>query len=312
MSHPLYSLLVEACEGRFPPVDGGVTVVDAPDMVGGHEAIVAFTGHAVVSTTRSASKVLGHGGFDGFGGAHHPDAIRWLAGPGGWIGSLDQVFVSLGAGQGQGQRLNERSDLDDHYRVKHARDLRHDVRVFGDERGLVTVGRGMVGRWEMSVEVDAGARSRGAGRSLIADAVTLVPAGELLFAEVAPGNVASIRAFLAVGFVPICSEVVVGPDRKSRLLEAVRDLASLLDGYGETNWAPMFGAFAGRIERGEVDSQEAARQMLGMYGGMGSLSDVVIHIGNGHRVTEANMGPANDRLDELRAYAWQEARAIKE
>jgi hypothetical protein len=308
MGNPLYSLLVDAAEGRFPPVDGGVTVVDAPDTIGGHEVIVAFTGHAIVSTTRPSSSVLSHGRFDGFGGAHHPDAIRWLAGVGGWIGSLDQVLVSRGTGPSG--RLNQRTDLDDHYRVKHARELRRGVRVFGDERGLVTIGQGIVGRWEMSVEVDAAARSKGAGRSLIADALTLVPAGELLFAEVAPGNVASIRAFLAVGFVPICSEVIVRPDRGTRLLEAVRNLASLLGQCGETKWAPMFGALAGRVERGDVDPHEAARQVLGMYGGMGSLNDVVIHIGNGHCVTEVEMGPANDRLDALRGYAWLEAKAI--
>jgi GNAT superfamily N-acetyltransferase len=213
MDHPLLSLLVAAAEGRFPPVDGGVTVVNAPDMIGGVEAIVAFTGHAVVSTTLPASAVLGHGRFDGFGGAHHPDAIRWFAGADGWIGSLDLVLVSRGTGRPVG--MAERTDLDHHYRVIHARELRRDVRVFGDDRGLVTLGRGMVGRWEMSVEVDPAARSRGAGRSLIADALNLVPAGHLLFAEVAPGNVASIRAFLSVGFLPICSEVIARPDRGS-------------------------------------------------------------------------------------------------
>jgi hypothetical protein len=145
---------------------------------------------------------------------------------------------------------------------------------------------------------------------LIADATSLVPAGELLFAEVAPCNVASIRAFVAGGFVPICSEVIVRPERGSRLLESVRDLASLRGQYGETKWAPRFGALAGSIERGEVDSHEAAQQVLGMYGGMGSLNDVVIHIGNGHRVIEAEMGPANDRLDALRGYGWREAKEI--
>ena len=43
---------------------------------------------------------------------------------------------------------------------------------------------------------------------MAAAAVTLVPEGEPLFAQVSPGNVASVRAFLAAGYRPICSEVL--------------------------------------------------------------------------------------------------------
>ena len=50
---------------------------------------------------------------------------------------------------------------------------------------------------------------------LAAAARGLVPAGEHLFAQVAPGNVASLRAFLAAGYRPIGAEVLflrrVGP-----------------------------------------------------------------------------------------------------
>ena len=38
-----------------------------------------------------------------------------------------------------------------------------------------------------------------------------LPAGEHCWAQVAPGNAASLRAFLACGFVPVCSEVLIEP-----------------------------------------------------------------------------------------------------
>lgn len=41
----------------------------------------------------------------------------------------------------------------------------------------------------------------------------LVPAGEPVFAAVAPGNARSLRTFLATGFVPIGSEVILRPAR---------------------------------------------------------------------------------------------------
>ena len=47
------------------------------------------------------------------------------------------------------------------------------------------------------------------GRALLHDALGLVAAGEPVLAAVAPGNAASLRAFLACGFVPIGSEVLI-------------------------------------------------------------------------------------------------------
>lgn len=217
--HPLLAVLLGAAAGRFPPVDGAVDVL-APLEVGsggGLECATAFTGHAVVSTALPASAVLGRGP-DGFGGAMAPDFLRWLAGPGGWIGELDLLLVAPGAGPagdhggaGADAVVPRRSDLEEHARVRRARALRRDVEVYGDERGLVTLGRGPAGRRELSVEVPAGAEGRGAGRSLLADALTLVPAGEPVFAAVAPGNARSLRAFLACGFTPLGSEVLLRP-----------------------------------------------------------------------------------------------------
>jgi RimJ/RimL family protein N-acetyltransferase len=47
------------------------------------------------------------------------------------------------------------------------------------------------------------------GGALLADALGHVPAGELVFAAVAPGNARSLRAFLGLGFSPLGCELVL-------------------------------------------------------------------------------------------------------
>lgn len=208
--HPLLRWYLDAAEGRFPPVDGGVSIL--PALPGGLEASVAFTGHAVVATALAGQEVQAAGP-DGFGASSAPAFLALLAGPHGAVGTLDATLVARGAGGPR--RLAARPGMDAHPRVRHARELRTGVRVYGDDRGLVTLGAGLAGRLEMSVELlDPGSRGgRGDGRSLLRDALTLVRAGEPVFAAVAPGNARSLRAFLATGFTPVGSEVIVRPGR---------------------------------------------------------------------------------------------------
>ncbi|RYE10578.1 MAG: hypothetical protein EOP22_04380 [Hyphomicrobiales bacterium] len=201
--HPLLPLLAAAAEGRFPPVDGAVTVT--PPLAGGWECSVAFTGHAVVATARAEADVLQQGP-DGYGESMAPDFLRWLAGPAGFVGVIDVMLVARGTGK---STLPLRTDADDHPRVQYARQYRSDVRVYGDERGLVTLAHGLAGRREFSVE--ASEHNRGWGRALIAEAIGLVPEGELVFAAVSPGNARSLRMFLGLGFTPIGSEVLIRP-----------------------------------------------------------------------------------------------------
>jgi hypothetical protein len=202
-------MLLAAADGRFPPVDGGVTVL--PPLAGGRECSVAFTGHAVVATALPADEVIARKP-DGFGGSLAPDFLRWLAGPAGDVDVIDVTLVGRGTG---GDRLPSRPDLADHPRVRYALTIRTGVRVFGDERGVVTLASGLAGRPELSIEAVPGGKGRGAGRALLVDALSLVPAGEPVFAAVSPGNARSLRAFLAVGFAPIGSEVLIHPARWS-------------------------------------------------------------------------------------------------
>ena len=77
-----------------------------------------------------------------------------------------------------------------------------------DGTGVLIVGRGLCGRWEMAFEVVAGARGHGLGRRLVEASRCFVPSGEYVWAQVAPGNAASLRAIVAGGFTPLCAEVL--------------------------------------------------------------------------------------------------------
>jgi hypothetical protein len=205
LDHPVGVALAAAVEGRFPPVDGAAELV--PPDADGTCAVVCFTGHAFVLTDRPADEVLAFAP-DGYGAAMHPALLVALARPGREIGSTDVVLVR--AAVGGGTDLRDRGDLSDHPRVRRAIGHRRDVRVLGDDRGLVTIGNGLVGRTELSVELLDGAdHGRGVGRTLIDQALRAIPAGEPVFAQVAAGNAASLRAFLATGFAPICSEALI-------------------------------------------------------------------------------------------------------
>ena len=86
---------------------------------------------------------------------------------------------------------------------------RTDAEVHGDDAGFVVLGRGLVGRRELSVQL-LDPLSGGLGRRLIRAGVAALAPGETCWAQVAPGNAASLRALLACGFVPVGSEVLIG------------------------------------------------------------------------------------------------------
>jgi L-amino acid N-acyltransferase YncA len=73
----------------------------------------------------------------------------------------------------------------------------------------VALGRGLAGRWEVGIEVDEHRRGSGLGRRLAAAARHLVPDGRPLWAQIAPGNAASVRAFLAAGYRPVGQEALL-------------------------------------------------------------------------------------------------------
>lgn len=210
----LTRVIHDAAEGRYPPVDGGWHHVPQwrPDI----GAVLAFTGHAVFAFDKLDADRVTELGADGYGGAHDPRIITELAGPDSTIDTLDMLTVARGSGGASG--LVPRPDLAGHPRVGLARRIRHDVRIWGypESTTVVTVSRGIAGIAELSFELDPRLRGRGAAAALLADALALLPAGELVIACVTPGNTASLRAVLRAGFVPLASIQLVelAPDRR--------------------------------------------------------------------------------------------------
>ena len=88
---------------------------------------------------------------------------------------------------------------------------RDNVRAWQTAGGILALGRGVAGRWETAIEVDPQCRGAGLGRRLASAARHLVPDGEAVWAQIAPGNAASVRAFLQAGFRPIGAEVLLTP-----------------------------------------------------------------------------------------------------
>lgn len=204
MRHPLAALIASAAAGSYPPVDGGWHRV--PVWREGLEAVVAFTGHAVLAVEPDISdQRLDDLGVDGFGGAHDPRLMVEIAGDGGWIDSLDVLLVASGTGGTSG--LVPRPDLMSHPRAQLAAGLRDDIVVLGhhdNDAAIVILSRGVAGLAELSFELETEHRGR-AGANLVRDALDAVPAGQLVVAACAPGNAASLRSLLAAGFTAIGS-----------------------------------------------------------------------------------------------------------
>jgi hypothetical protein len=201
-------VLMAAAAGRPPPADGGVTILEPPP--GRMRGVLAFTAHHVVALGLEADEVRARLPAGDLVAPTGPAFLEWASERLGVApGPVDAVLVTFGGEAVPGLRLVPWAG-DGHPRVERARAYRDDVRAFGDEdgRGVLTIGRGLAGRWEVAFEVEPGARGHGLGRGLAAAARALVPAGEPLFAQVTPGNVASLRALLAAGYVPVGSEVL--------------------------------------------------------------------------------------------------------
>ena len=210
----LADLLREAAQGRFPPADGGTTVVAQPSPR--DTGVLALTAHAVVFTDEDPGWVraaLGRVPTDPLGAALSPGFLTAMtARTGRAAGSTDLLTVAHARSGPPGLPLREIEDPA-HPRVLRARRHRDDVRVWAAEGGVLILGRGVAGRWEAAVEVGAAARGRGLGRRLASAARHLVPDGGVVWAQQAPGNAASVRAFQAAGYRPVGAEVLlVRPD----------------------------------------------------------------------------------------------------
>jgi GNAT superfamily N-acetyltransferase len=204
MAHPLETLLADAARGEFPPADGSTLVTGPPP--GRAWAVVAFTAFHVVASGIPAAEVRAQLDPDDLASAALPPFLEWLAERSGRrSGVFDMTLAALGTGDGA-----DLEPIDDpsHPRVARALHFRDDVEVYRDGPGTLILGHGLAGRREASAEVESAARGSGLGRRLARAAIALTPEGEPIFAQVAPGNAASVRAFLAAGFRPIGGEIL--------------------------------------------------------------------------------------------------------
>lgn len=207
-THPLRALLDDAAAGRFPPADGVVEVVPSPG--GRADAIIGLTGHFMLAADIDPAEVAQRIPPGDFSVPLSAATLSWLAQRlDSTPATFDALLCRIGDGSGVPAWLHE-VDGHDHPRVERASRYRRDMRVFvaDDDAAVLAVGRGVCDRWEFGFEVLADAQGRGLGRKVAAAAAGLVPAGEPLWAQVAPGNAASLRAVAAAGFVPVAAEVL--------------------------------------------------------------------------------------------------------
>jgi GNAT superfamily N-acetyltransferase len=205
----LLRLLLDAAGGAPPPADGVVEVWAAP--TGPVDAVLAFTAHHVVAAAVDPDLVAARLPDGDLSAPMGPAFLGWLGERlGSRPGSLDVVLAAGGLGGSPPLELTPGVDLDRHERVARALRYRSDLQVWTAEgdAGVLVLGRGLAGRREVAFEVDPTRRNRGLGRSLVAAARHLTPPGEPLFAQVAPGNAASLRVVEAAGFHPVGAEVL--------------------------------------------------------------------------------------------------------
>jgi GNAT superfamily N-acetyltransferase len=206
--HLLRVRLDDAAAGRFPPADGLVEVVPSPG--GPADAIVGFTGHFVVAADIDPDEFAAHVPPGDLARPMSPASLLWLgARLGSTATTYDALLCGIGTGMGVPPWLHE-VDGYDHRRVEEAARYRDDMRVFvaDDDAAVLALGRGLCGRWDFGFEVAPEAQGRGLGRRVVRAALGLVPAGVPLWAQVVPGNAASLRAVLAAGFVPVGAEML--------------------------------------------------------------------------------------------------------
>jgi GNAT superfamily N-acetyltransferase len=204
----LAGLLARLAGGRVPPADSSVTVVPAPP--GARAVVVGGTAWHVVAADVDPAWVAAEVAHDPLAA---PLGARFLAALADRIGAepgvLDALLAAPPSSGSPGVEL--RAAETDHPRVRRALSHRTDVRIWAtpDGAGLLTVGRGVAGRHEVSMEVEPAARGRGLGTALATAAPALVD--EPVWAQVAPANTASLRSFLAAGYRPVGAEVLFGP-----------------------------------------------------------------------------------------------------
>lgn len=208
----LADLLDAAARGVYPAADGCVEVIPSPPGLA--DAVVAFTAHTVVAADVDPDAVAARLPAHSLSAPLQSPFLTWLAEQlRSEAGNVDVLLVAGRPREPEVELIEVREA--DHPRLRRAHRYRSELRVYEPMSGgaLVMIGRGLAGRYEVSIEVEPGRRGKAFGRSLAQAAPALVPVEHALFAQVAPGNAASLRAFLAAGYLPIGAEVLFLKDQ---------------------------------------------------------------------------------------------------
>ncbi|WP_067171517.1 N-acetyltransferase [Microtetraspora niveoalba] len=252
-AHPLAEVLDAAGDGVFPDPDGTVRILGQPNAR--DCGVIAFTAHTLVFADVDPAWARGLLPEDDLSAPLNPPFLGALEErTGRRVNNVDMLMV---AGPLPGPPPVPLVEIVDraHPRVRRALRHRDGVRVWRADGGIVMLGRGVAGRWEIAVEVDPGHRGRGLGAALARAGRHLLGAGEgeepaeapgvghgagsgvgrveepgagrgeepgggrsagrrearVVWAQIAPGNAASVRAFLAAGFTPVGAEALFLP-----------------------------------------------------------------------------------------------------
>lgn len=204
----LRDILDSAARGVFPPADGRTTVVPQPSHR--DAGVLAFTAHSVVFTDedpRWVHDTLDAVPCDALAATMNPRFLAaFMERTGRTAETIDAMLVAEPL-PGEPPLTLKQIEDPGHSRVAYALGRRDDVRAWTAEGGVLVLGRGIAGRLEVSVEVDDSERHQGLGRLLVSAARHLVT--EPLWAQVAPGNARSMRAFLAAGYRPVGAEALL-------------------------------------------------------------------------------------------------------
>lgn len=203
----LASILDAIAGGDFPPNDMRMTHVPQPSAR--DAAVVATTGHVVVAADIEPRWLAEHYPHGQPGEAFNPaflGALETLTGR--RVNNIDIMLIAAPRPGPPGLSLSAVHDQT-HPRVRRAARYRDDLTVFACDGGVLAIGHGLAGRWEVGLEVDPAYRGRGLGRAMAEAAAHLTPDGAPMWAQVAPGNAASLRAFLAAGYLPVGQEALL-------------------------------------------------------------------------------------------------------
>lgn len=212
VTHPLHTLFDAVIRGVFPPADGTTNVLPRP--AGAIGAILSFTAHHIVAADIDPAWVETRCPRYDLQAPLAPKFVLEMAARLGTQPSASRLVLCAPGSQGEPDLRLVRLDLDPVLpRVARAQRYRTDIRVYAtpDRSGMLTLGRGLAGRWEAGFEVVPQSRGHGLGAALATASLYLVGPDQGVFMQVAIGNVASLRSVLRAGFSPIGSEILFQP-----------------------------------------------------------------------------------------------------